>query len=179
MLVNVQSHLYEDIRQNMRVTIHNNADQTFWIFDTKVRKDWSKRKHSKHLKTNIQKWSKHAIHVTNKVVCAIHKWHQIKIDKLSTHHIWDSRNCTNANGLMEWFKPWTIKRFGEDVRLLVVRMYEFKAHDFIFHQISDEVITNLYVVGLWMLNRILGKIYSTSVVTKHTHHFLRNPIVMK
>ena len=31
-LVNVQSHLYKDTRQNMRVTKHNNANQTFWIF---------------------------------------------------------------------------------------------------------------------------------------------------
>ena len=31
MLVNIQSHLYEGKRQNMRVTKHN-VDQTFWIF---------------------------------------------------------------------------------------------------------------------------------------------------
>ena len=31
-LVNAQNHLYEGTRQNMLVTIHNNADQTFWIF---------------------------------------------------------------------------------------------------------------------------------------------------
>ena len=34
-LVNAQSHLYETTRLNMRVTKHNNVDQTFWIFDTK------------------------------------------------------------------------------------------------------------------------------------------------
>ena len=31
-LVNAQSHKYKDTRQNMLVTIHNNVDQTFWIF---------------------------------------------------------------------------------------------------------------------------------------------------
>ena len=31
-LVNAQGHLYEGTRQNMHVTKHNNADQTFWIF---------------------------------------------------------------------------------------------------------------------------------------------------
>ena len=31
-LVNAQSHLYEGTSQNMLVTIHNNADQTFGIF---------------------------------------------------------------------------------------------------------------------------------------------------
>ena len=30
-LVNAQSHLYEGTRQNMHVTLHNNANQTFWI----------------------------------------------------------------------------------------------------------------------------------------------------
>ena len=28
-LINAQSHFYEGTRQNMRVTKHNNADQTF------------------------------------------------------------------------------------------------------------------------------------------------------
>jgi len=31
-LINAQSHLYKGIRQNMRVTKQNNANQTFWIF---------------------------------------------------------------------------------------------------------------------------------------------------
>ena len=31
-LINVQGHLYKGTRQNMHVTKHNNADQTFWIF---------------------------------------------------------------------------------------------------------------------------------------------------
>ena len=30
-LINAQSHKYGDTMLNMRVTIHNNADQTFWI----------------------------------------------------------------------------------------------------------------------------------------------------
>ena len=91
----------------------------------------------------------------------------------------NSLNDTNIDGLTEQFKLRTIKRFGEDVCLLDVSVNEFKTYDFIFHQITDEVIANLYVLGLWVLNRILGKIYGTSVVIEHTHHFLRNPIVMK
>ena len=31
-LENAQSHKYKGTRQNMLVTIHNNVDQTFWIF---------------------------------------------------------------------------------------------------------------------------------------------------
>ena len=31
-LVNAQSHKYKGTGQNMLMTIHNNVDQTFWIF---------------------------------------------------------------------------------------------------------------------------------------------------
>ena len=85
----------------------------------------------------------------------------------------------DSDGLTERLESRTIKRFGEIVCLLVVRVNEFKTYDFILHQITNEVIVNLYVLGLWVLKRILGKIYGISVVTKHTQHFLRNLIVMK
>ena len=98
---------------------------------------------------------------------------------INTHNTWVSRNDTDTNGLTEQFELRTIERFSEDVRLLVVCVNEFKTYDFNFHQIMDEVIANLYVLGLWVLNRILGKIYGPSVVVEHTHCFLRNPIVMK
>ena len=112
-------------------------------------------------------------------MCALDKSNKLKTNKQSTHHTWDSRNCTNTDGVMEWFKPWTIERFGEDVCLLVVHMYEFKTHHFIFHQVLDEVVTYLYVLRLWMLNWILREVYSTSVVIEHTHCILRDPIVVK
>ena len=50
-LLNAQSHLYEGTRQNMHVSKHKNANQTFWIFyflcvfgffDTKTSKGLSK-----------------------------------------------------------------------------------------------------------------------------------------
>ena len=48
----------------------------------------------------------------------------------------------------ERFEQWTIERVGEDVSLLVVRVDEFKTYYFILYQITDEVIANLYVLGL-------------------------------
>ena len=63
-LINAQRHLYGDIRLNMRVTIHNNANQTFWIlyflcfliFDTKqVKNDKKTNKHSKLLNNKNSK----------------------------------------------------------------------------------------------------------------------------
>ena len=53
----------------------------FWIFDTKASKDWSKIKNIQPNIKQIEIWQKHAIQETNKVVCALHKWDQIKINK--------------------------------------------------------------------------------------------------
>ena len=140
----------------------------FWIFDIKEMTKASNKKNLMQKKTNIQP-----------KVCAQDKNNQLKTNKQSTHHTRDSRNCTNTDGLTEWFKPWTIERFGENVRLLVVRMNELKTYNFIFHQITDEVVTYLYVFWLGMLNQILREIYSTGVITENTHCILWNPIVMK
>ena len=51
-------------------------------------------------------------------------------------------------------------------------MNELKTDNFMFHQIPDEVVSNLYVFGLGMLNWILREIYGTGVVTKNTHCIL-------
>ena len=101
------------------------------------------------------------------------------INMWSTQHTRESRNCTNTNGLTEWFKPWTIERLGEDVRLLIVGVNELETHNSFLYQIPNEMVTYLYVFRFWMLDRILGKIDGTGVVTKDTHRFLRNSIVMK
>ena len=121
---------------------------TFYVFLDfwhKSKKILIKNNNVKTFKTN-SKQTKHAIQIAYKRVCALHKRDQIKVRRQSTQHIWDLRNCTNTNDLMEWFKPWTIERLGEDVYLLVVCVYEFKTHNFIFHQIPDEVVTYLCVL---------------------------------
>ena len=79
-LVNAQSHLYEGTRQNMRVTKHNNANQTFWIFyflcvfgfltQKKVKID-EKENQSRLLKTN-KNLSKHARMITRKTTKQSH-----------------------------------------------------------------------------------------------------------
>ena len=60
-LINAQSHLYEGTRQNMHVTLHKNADQTFlhfllfmcfWIFDIKQVKIDKKEQIFKAFKNN-------------------------------------------------------------------------------------------------------------------------------
>ena len=39
-------------------------------------------------------------------------------------------------------KPWTIKRFSEDVSFLILSIDEFKPHHFLLHQVMNEVIPN-------------------------------------
>ena len=82
MLVNIQSHLYEGKRQNMRVTKHN-VDQTFWIFyllcvfgfltQKQVKIDKKKiyiySKQEKEINTNF---SKHDRTITKKIVKHCH-----------------------------------------------------------------------------------------------------------
>ena len=56
---------------------------------------------------------------------------------------------------------------------------KFKTHNSFFHQVSNEMVTYLYVLRFWMLDRVLRKIYGTSIITENTHFILRNSIVMK
>ena len=75
MLVNAQSHLYEDTRQNMHVTKHNNANQTFWIFyflcvfgflmQKKVKID--KKENIQSFKKKKKNCQKHARMITKKI----------------------------------------------------------------------------------------------------------------
>ena len=41
--INALSHWYRGTRLNMHVTMHNTADQTFWIFDIKQEKNNQKK----------------------------------------------------------------------------------------------------------------------------------------
>ena len=80
-LVNAQSHLYEGTRQNMRVTKHNNANQTFWNFyflcvfgfltQKQVKID-QKEKHSKQEKKTNKNFAKHARMITKKAAKQSH-----------------------------------------------------------------------------------------------------------
>ena len=62
-LINAQSHLYEGTRQNMRVTKHNIADQTFWIFYFLCIFGFLTQK---QLKIDKKKMQKHSKQITNK-----------------------------------------------------------------------------------------------------------------
>ena len=85
----------------------------------------------------------------------------------------------NTNVLAKEFKPFAIKRFGEQVCLLIISMNEFKGKRIIFDKLPNEVMLNLYVFGLRMLNRILRDVYGTGIVTVDGKMLLTNTIIME
>ena len=64
------------------------------------------------------------------------------IIKCGSHKKSESRDDTEIDGLTKGFKSWTIKRFSEDVSLLILSIDEFKPHHFLLHQVMNEVIPN-------------------------------------
>ena len=58
----------------------------------------------------------------------------------------------NTNVLAKEFKLFAIKRFGEQISLLIISVNEFKSKSTIFDKLPNEVMSNLYVFSSKMLN---------------------------
>ena len=50
----------------------------------------------------------------------------------------------NTNVLEKEFKPFAIKRFGEQISLLIINVNELKSDGTIFDKLPNEVMSNLY-----------------------------------
>ena len=61
----------------------------------------------------------------------------------------------NTNVLAKEFKPFAIKRFGEQISLLIISVNKLKSESTIFDKLPNEVMLNLYVFSLRILNKIL------------------------
>ena len=85
----------------------------------------------------------------------------------------------NTNVLAKEFKPFAIKRFGEQVILLIISVNELKSERTIFDKLPNEVMSNLYVFGSRMLNLILRDVDGTSIVTVDGKMFLTNTTIME
>ena len=85
----------------------------------------------------------------------------------------------NTNVLVKEFKPFTVKRFSEQVSLLIISVNEFKSVDTIFDKLPNEVMSNLYVFGSRMLNRVLREGDGTGIVTVDNEMFLTNTVIME
>ena len=64
----------------------------------------------------------------------------------------------NTNVLTKEFKMFAVKRFGERVIHLIIGVNKLKSENTIFDKLPNEVISNLYVFGSRMLNRILRNV---------------------
>ena len=64
----------------------------------------------------------------------------------------------NTNVLTKEFKTFVVKRFGKQISLLINGVNKLKSKSTIFDKLPNEVISNLYVFGLRMLNRILRNV---------------------
>ena len=83
----------------------------------------------------------------------------------------------NTNVLAKEFKPFTIKRLGEQISFLIISVNELKSESTIFDKLPNKVMSNLYVFSSRMLNRILRDIDGTGIVTIDGNMFLMNTIM--
>ena len=90
-----------------------------------------------------------------------------------------STHGDNTNVLMKEFKAFTVKRFGKQVSLLIIGVNELKSKSTIFDKLLNEVMSNLYVFGSRMLNRILIDVNDTGIVTIDSEMFMTNTIIME
>ena len=77
------------------------------------------------------------------------------------------------------FITFVVKRFGEQVSLLIIGLNKLESENTIFDKLPNEVMSNLYVFGLRMLNRILRDVDGTGIVTIDGEMLLTNTIIMK
>ena len=90
-----------------------------------------------------------------------------------------SSHGNNTNVLTKEFNAFTVKRFGKQVSLLIIGVNELKSESTIFDKLPNEVMSNLYVFGSRMLNRILRDVNVTGIVTIDSEMFLTNTIIME
>ena len=85
----------------------------------------------------------------------------------------------NTNVLTKEFKTFAVKRFGEQVSLLIIDVNKLKSENTIFDKLPNEVMSNLYVFRSRMLNWIRRDVDGTGIVTIDDEMFLINTIIMK
>ena len=85
----------------------------------------------------------------------------------------------DTNALTKEFKLFTVKRFGKQIRVLIISVNKLKIENTIFDKLLNEVISNLYMFGSRMLNQILRDVDDTGIVTINSEMLLTNTIIME
>ena len=95
--------------------------------------------------------------------------------KRSIHGI----HVNNTNVLAKEFKPFAIKRFGEQINLLIISVNALKSKSTIFNKLPNELMSNLYLFSSRMLNQILRDVDGTSIVIVDGKMLLTNTVIKK
>ena len=83
----------------------------------------------------------------------------------------------NINVLEKEFKLFAIKRFGEQISLLIISVNKLKSKSTIFNKLPNKVISNLYVFSSRMLNRILRDVDGIGIFTVDGKILLTNTVI--
>ena len=83
----------------------------------------------------------------------------------------------NTNVLTKEFKLFAIKRFGEQINLLIISVNKLKSESTVFDKLPNEVMSNLYVFSSRMLNQILRDVDGIGIVTVDGKMLLTNTII--
>ena len=83
----------------------------------------------------------------------------------------------NTNVLAKEFKLFTVKRFGEQINLLITSVNKLKSKSTIFDKLPNEMMSNLYVFGSRMLNWILRNVDGAGIVIIDGKMLLMNTII--
>ena len=85
----------------------------------------------------------------------------------------------DTNVLTKEFKPFTIKRLGKKISLLIISVNKLKSKSTIFDKLPNAVMSNLYVFSSRILNRILRDVDGTGIVTVDGKMLLLNTVIME
>ena len=90
-----------------------------------------------------------------------------------------SSHGDNTNVSTKEFEAFIVKRFGKQVSLLIIGVNKLKSESIIFDKLPNEVMSNLYVFGSRMLNRILRDVNGIGIVTVDSEMLLTNTVIME
>ena len=85
----------------------------------------------------------------------------------------------DTNVLTKEFKTFAVKRFGEQVSLLIIDVNKLKSENTIFNKLTNKVMSYLYVFSSRVLSWILRDIDGIGIVTVDSKILLTNTIIME
>ena len=85
----------------------------------------------------------------------------------------------DTNVLVKEFKPFTVKRYGKQISLLIISVNKLKSKSTIFDKLPNEVMSNLYMFCSRMLNQILRDVDGIGIAIVDGKMLLTNTVIME